>query len=160
MKKILFTALVILLLGLNGFAQNRSSTQSGEQRMILTGVVYDINGAVIVSGTTVIAYNGNGKKYGSVTNDEGIYKIDLPLAAYKIEVAAPGFCPKQVEDFIIVNSTHGKMSLDFVLEVAASHAPSCKQEKIIEEQPKRKTKRKARPIIIASERKLNVRTNG
>ncbi len=156
MKKILFTALVISLLGSSGFAQHPRSSQFGEPKMILTGVVYDVNGAVIVNGTMVIAYDGNGKKYESVTNDEGVYKLELPLAAYKIKVSAPGFCPKQVEDFIIVDSTHGKMSLDFVLEVAGP----CRQEKIIEEQPKRKTKKKARPIIIAIERKLNVRTNG
>lgn len=148
MKKILFTAFVILLLSLSNLAQNPRSSQFGEPKMTLTGAVYDINGAVIVNGTMVVASDGNGKKYESVTNDEGFYKIELPLAAYKIKVSAPGFCPRQVEDFIIVDATHGKMSLDFVLESRASHAPSCKQEKTIEEQPKRETKKKARPIII------------
>src|ERR1044071_1074760 len=147
MKKILFTALVILLLSLSVFAQSRGSTQAGEPRIILAGGVYDINGGVIVNGTTVIASDGNGKKDESATNDEGYYKIELPLAAYRIKVSAPGFCPRQAEDFIIVDATHGKMSLDFVLEVGGS----CRLEKTIEEQPKRKTKKKCRPIIIERE---------
>jgi hypothetical protein len=156
MKLFLLISLAALFLSVVGFAQSRDSSRAGEPTMILTGVVYDINGSVIVSGTKIIAYNSAGRKYESATSDEGFYRFDLPLAIYKIEASAPGFCPRQIQDFRVINSTHGKMSLDFVLEVAGP----CRQEKIIEEQPKRKTKKKSRPIIIAMERKLNVRTNG
>jgi hypothetical protein len=160
MRKILVTVFVLSILGLNAFAQSQSSPPSGQPKMILTGVVYDLRGSVIVNGTVVIAEGVDAKKHETSTNDEGVYKLELPLGLYKIKVSAPMFCPRQVENYIVVDSTYGKMSLDIVLESAASHAPSCKQEKIIEEQPKRKTRKKSRPVIIAIERKLNVRTDG
>ena len=155
MGRVMFIPLIALLLSFSASVQSQNTVQSVEPTMILMGVVYDINGSVIVTAK-VVANKSDGREYESATSDEGVYKFDLPLAIYKIEVSAPGFCPRQVQDFRVINSTHGKMSLDFVLEVAGS----CKQQKIIEERPKRKTKKNSRPIIMAIERKLNVRTNG
>jgi hypothetical protein len=155
MNKILSAAFITALLVFNASAQSPSSSQTSGPTMVLTGVVYDINGAVIVNGTRVVAESGDAGRRETSTNEEGVYKFVLPLSTYKIKVSAPGFCPRQIEDFILVNSTHGKMSLDFVLEVAGP----CKQEKITEEEPKRRTKKKSSPIIII-ERKHNVRTDG
>jgi Carboxypeptidase regulatory-like domain len=141
MKAFLFITMLVLLLGLGVFAQAQSPVQNSEPTMILTGAVYDINGAVIVNGTKIAAYSSGGKRYETTTNEEGIYKIQLPLATYKIEASAPGFCSERMAHFRVVNSTYGKMSLDFVLEVA-DNQPDCKQEVSIGKQSQRKIKRK------------------
>lgn len=117
MRRFLLIPLAALLLGGSAFAQSSTSAQANEQRMILTGAVYDINGSVIVGETKVVASDAAGRKYESAASDEGYYKFELPLAVYQIEVSAPGFCTARVERFKVVNSTHGKMSLDFVLDV-------------------------------------------
>jgi hypothetical protein len=140
LKKSLFALLVVLFLGFNALAQSRDPVQTPEPKTMLTGVVYDINGAVIVD-TLIVAYNKDGKKYETATNDEGVYKVELPLALYVIQVGASGFCPAQVDRFRIVNSTHGKMSLDFVLDVVES-PQRCKHQFILEMRPKRKPKKK------------------
>jgi hypothetical protein len=114
--------------------------------MTLTGAVYDINGAVIVNGTSIVANSTVRRAYEAKTNEEGIYKISLPLGIYRIKVSAPGFCPSQMERFRIVNSTYGKMSLDFVLEVADS-PEACKHEITINHKFKRKTDKKSKIII-------------
>lgn len=116
-KRVLLTPLVVLLLSVVALAQGRAPAQTGKPTTILTGAVYDVNGAVIVSGTRIVASGTVGGAYEATTNDEGIYKIELPLGVYKIKVSAPGFCPSQMERFRVVNSTYGKMSLDFVLEI-------------------------------------------
>jgi hypothetical protein len=144
LKTSLLALVIVLLLSFGAQAQSLDSAQTPEPKTMLTGVVYDTNGAVIVD-TLVVAYNKDGKKYETATNDEGIYKIELPLALYAIQVGASGFCPAQVDRFRIVNSTHGKMSLDFVLDVAES-PERCKHQFILETRPKRKPKKKPNPV--------------
>jgi hypothetical protein len=145
MKKSLLAFQVVLLLNFGAFAQSRDSVQPNGPKTMLTGVVYDINGAVVVD-TLIVAYNKDGKKYETATNDEGVYQVELPLALYKIEVGAHGFCPAQVDGFRTVNSTYGKMSLDFVLEVAGSKE-GCKYKSILDKKSKRPTNKK--PKLIA-----------
>lgn len=117
MKRILFTSLAVLLLSVCASAQATAPARDSRPTMTLTGVVYDTNGAVIVTGTKIVASGDVGAPYETATNDEGVYKIKLPLGVYRIRVSAVGFCAAVVERFRVVNSTYGKMSLDFVLEV-------------------------------------------
>jgi hypothetical protein len=145
MKKALLALPVVLLLSFGVFAQSPDSVQTNGPKTMLTGVVYDINGAVVVD-TLIVAYKRDGKKYETATNDEGVYQIELPLALYAIQVGASGFCPAQVDRFRVINLPHGKMSLDFVLEVAES-PEGCKHQFIFETRPKRKPKKK--PGLIA-----------
>jgi hypothetical protein len=109
------------------------------------GAVYDINGAVIVNGTRIIAAAPAGETYEATTNIEGTYELKLPLGIYKIKVSAPGFCSYQLERYRVVNSTYGKMALDFVLEVGGGQE-GCKHEIIIPK-PKRKTDKRAITVI-------------
>ena len=120
MRRLLLVPLIALFLSSSASAQSRNAVEPAEPTMILTGAVYDIQGSVIVNETRVVAYHADGRKYQSATSDEGFYKIELPLAVYKIEVSAPGFCLARVDRFKVVNSTHRKMSLDFVLDVQNS----------------------------------------
>ena len=117
MKRILFTSLAVLLLSVCASAQGNAPARDIWPTMTLTGVVYDTNGAVIVTDLKIVISGVTGAPYETATNDEGVYKIKLPLGVYRIRVSAVGFCAAQVERFRVVDSTYGKMSLDFVLEV-------------------------------------------
>ena len=125
MKWLLLTPLIALFLTSAVYGQNRKSLHYDDETMTLTGTVYDVNGAVIVSGVRVVAYSLEGNEYAAPTNNEGIYTIHLPFSTYKVEAWAPGFCRTQIERFTVVNSTNGKMSLDFVLNVAGAEQPGC-----------------------------------
>lgn len=134
MKRILFTPLLLLLLCGGASAQGAKPAEGGGQKMSLTGVVYDPNGSVIVNGVEVIAEAPGGKRFETSTDDEGFFKLSLPLGVYSVRVRAPAFCTSEVEGFRVVNSTHGKMSLDFVLEPSGSHT-SCRQNRKNERRP-------------------------
>lgn len=145
MKRFLLISLISLLLGGSAFAQKHTSAEVAEQTMTLTGAIYDIQGSAIAQQAKVVAYDKAGRKFEAATDDEGFYQMPLPLAPYKmsalykIEVTAPGFCVERLERYKIVDATHGKMSLDFVLEVC----PSINTIQISDKQrPKRKSKSK------------------
>ena len=68
--------ILVLILGL-AISINSQTTD----KAILSGTIYDANGAVIV-GMKVTAINEKGKRFEAVTNDEGIYFLDLPFNLY------------------------------------------------------------------------------
>ena len=152
MKASLRLLSVALLMGSSVFAQASNSSQANAPKMILTGTIYDINGAVIPRGH-VTAASVDGNKFEAITNNEGTYKFEISLGVYRITSSAPGFCSSTVERFIVINSTFGKMSLDLVLEVP-DNQPGCRHEMTI----KKPRKSHRRPRTIAEERL--VRNNG
>ena len=111
MKRLLLLLVALILTG-SVLAQATSTSQGKTTKGVLTGTVYDVNHAVIVA-SEVVAQDPKGKEYWATTNTEGVYKFELPLATYRIEANAPGFCPKRVEMFKMRNSRTGP--LDFVL---------------------------------------------
>ena len=124
------------------------SSQNVDKKVVLTGKVYDINGAVIMS-SQVVAGNSAGKEYRATTNDEGVYKIELPIDIYAIKVDAPGFCPSRVRFFRLRNSPSGVMPYDFVLDVSDGDRP-CKQKSLIEKEPKKQERKIRKPEIFRS----------
>lgn len=126
MKRLLSIPGIVLFLVSNVFGQS----QETQTTMTVTGAVYDWNGSVIVNGTQVSAEDKNGKRFDAVTNDEGIYSVQLPLGVYTVQAIAPGFCPTGVRGFRVVNATHGRMSLDFVLDVGATHQQCAREIRI------------------------------
>lgn len=139
-KSLLQIGGIVLLMVVNGFSLDRPEQP---QTMLLTGVVYDQNGAVIIT-SRVVAYGPDAKEYETSTNSEGIYELQLPLGTYEMEASAVHFCPTLVKGFAVVNSTYRKMSQDFVLVVRDS---KCKDER-----PKKRKQvrpdRKQAPIEI------------
>jgi hypothetical protein len=113
MKRLLLVLVALILAG-SVLANTRNTSQGETTKVVLTGTVYDPNHAVIVS-SEVVARSPVGKDYWATTNTEGVYKFELPLATYRIEANAPGFCPKRVEVFKLRNSRPGP--LDFVLDL-------------------------------------------
>ena len=96
---------------------------------ILTGTVFDPNGAVI-PGTKITAVNQKGEKFETLTNEDGEYVLKLPFneyaPTYKFKVAKyeitvlkdNGFAATVVKDFKFVSGFTSQMRLDFALDVA------------------------------------------
>ena len=130
-----FLLFVWLALILAGAVLGTPSGASQGKKLILIGTVYDPNHAVIAN-SEVVAQNFEGIEYSAVTNDEGVYKFELPFATYKIEANASGFCPRRVDVLRVHNSPTQK--LDFVLEIKQGDRP-CRQKTMIKnERPTRK----------------------
>ena len=113
--------ILVLILGLSIFAN--------AQKAILSGAVYDANGSVIVEAK-VTAINDKGAKFVTLTNDEGIYSLDLPfnsydsktsanfkMTKYEITVEQKHFKKYVLKDFNFIPSYKGKMNLDIALDV-------------------------------------------
>lgn len=96
--------------------QKETSAQNNEKVITLSGIVYDITGAV-VGNTNVSAKNSENKIFQTKTNDDGVFNLKLIPANYEIEFEAVGFKKVKLSKFRVVNSTYGKISQDIVLEV-------------------------------------------
>ena len=125
--------------------QSGGSSQNVDKKVLLTGTVYDTNGSVIPF-SHVLAENSAGKEYRATTNDEGVYKIELPIDIYAIKVDAPGFCPSRVR-FFRVRKALFDTPLDVVLEVAEADKP-CEHKTPVIKEPKKPKIRK--PDIFRS----------
>jgi hypothetical protein len=100
------------------------------QNAVLSGSVYDPNGALIINAN-VTAINEKGEKFETITNNEGVYILNLPfniydttksvigfkVAKYEIIIESVYFEKLILKDFKFVSSTEGKMTLDFALDV-------------------------------------------
>ncbi len=118
-----FLQILVLILGLVVLAN--------AQKAILSGTVYDANGAVIPK-TRVIATNEAGECFETLANDEGTDSLNLPfndyssrkssnfkITKYEIRVNREnGFDKFVLKDFMFVPSSKGKMNLDISLDAA------------------------------------------
>ncbi len=97
------------------------------QKAVLTGSVYDPNGSLIVN-SKITAVNQKGEKFVALTNEEGVYILNLPLDKYKpilnqkitkyeITVESPNFEKFILKNFKFIGSSKGQMNLDFALDV-------------------------------------------
>lgn len=102
----------ICVLSLCGFSQN----------IKLTGTIFAPNGAIVPSGQIRVVHE-KGQSTVSSSNTEGIFELDLIPGLYSIEVSGKGFLTVKHNEFLVVNSTTGKMSIDFVLFGAKYHEP-------------------------------------
>ncbi|CAN5656673.1 hypothetical protein BH18ACI4_BH18ACI4_25530 [soil metagenome] len=136
---------VLLMFTLFGSAQLLTG-QTGpfptRKPSILSGRVFDRNGAVIV-GSEVSLAGDRGARFGAVTNDEGIYSVDLPAGFYILQVRANGFSTFRLECYQI--PSEGRVNLDVTLKV--------KDESGCESDPGKETKKpsprdkESKPIV-------------
>ena len=116
---------LVLILGLTVFAN--------AQKTVLSGTVYDANGAVIVK-SKVTALNQKGEKFETFTNNEGVYTLNLTyipvepgfsykMAKYDLTVEAEGFEKFTLKDFNVTGKYTKKMQLDFALDVLVISDP-------------------------------------
>ena len=100
------------------------------QKAVLSGTVYDANGAVIPA-TKITAINEKGERFETETNGEGVYVLnlafnlydtktssDFKIAKYEIVIdREKGFEKFVLTDFKFVPSYKGRMNLDIALDV-------------------------------------------
>lgn len=98
------------------------------QKSILTGSVYDAYGALII-GAKITAINEKGEKFEALTNNDGIYILNLPynpyrpeivdfkIAKYEIIVEKENFEKTIIKNFKFAPSYKGKVNLDFAMDV-------------------------------------------
>jgi hypothetical protein len=127
--------------------QPRSSSQNTDKNVVLHGTVYDTNGSVIPS-SHVVARNSAGKEYRATTNGEGVYKIELPMDLYAIEVDASGFCASRVRFFRVRKSLFST-PLNIVLEVAEGDTP-CEHKTPVIKEPNKQERKIRKPEIFRS----------
>jgi len=95
---------------------------------ILTGTVFDRNGAVI-PGTKITAVNSKGQKFETQTNEDGEYILELPfneygsIAKYDMTFEKSGFAKGVLKDFKFVGGYNSEMHLDLALDAGVSGGP-------------------------------------
>ena len=92
------------------------------QSIRLTGTVFDPNGAV-VTNAQIKAVDEKGRSISGSSNTDGSFEINLIPGLYAIDVSSPGFLTIRYNEFLVVNSTMGKMTMDFVLFGSKFHEP-------------------------------------
>ena len=92
------------------------------QDIKLTGTCFDPNGSLIVTAQIAVIDEKGTKTTGS-TDSEGQFEFKVHPGIYSLSVAATGFLTVQYPEFLVVNSTTGKMAQDFVLFGAKYHEP-------------------------------------
>lgn len=104
------------------FKELAAPRTASANEIVLTGVVYDINGAVIV-GARIEAKRRNGVVIVGTSNGVGIYDLRLEPDIYSLTIKSYGFRTRVIKDYLVVDSTYKKMYIDVVLEVANDHEP-------------------------------------
>ena len=90
------------------------NAQNSEKLFLMSGTIYDLNKAVVVA-TKITAESENGKKFNTVSNNEGVYKLSLPFGKYTIEFQQEGFKLSRFINF--ENFSLPERRLDVTLEV-------------------------------------------
>ena len=116
MKAGTFVSVLLILISF-GSAQRLTGQEgppSTKRLSTLTGRVFDRNGSVIV-GSEVSLAGFRGTKFGAVTNDEGIYSVDLPAGFYNLQIGANDFATFSLECYQV--PSEGRLNLDVTLNV-------------------------------------------
>ena len=87
---------------------------------ILSGIVYDAVKA-IVPATKLIAKHNDGRIFETISDDEGVYKIQLPFGKYTLEFSRNGFKNYIVENFENTFLTDESFDVDFIV----GHCSDC-----------------------------------
>ncbi|MEP6903933.1 MAG: carboxypeptidase-like regulatory domain-containing protein [Actinomycetota bacterium] len=95
---------------------NAQNVSERLEKSNLSGTVFDETGAVITQ-TKVAFTSKTGKVFNTVTNQDGIYQIELNEGNYLIEFYKEGFKPYKFENYKL--AFRSKMQLDVSLDVGA-----------------------------------------
>src|SRR5215203_3173088 len=117
MKKIPLILMIFvsfLLAALSVFPQSPTAT--------LTGVVTDLNDAVVQGATVTVTNKATNFARTSTTNDNGVYVISsLPVGEYKVKTEAAGFQPINADVILNIGQT---LSFNQSLEVGQGGHPT------------------------------------
>ena len=117
--------LLVLIFGLAVITNSQNIDKA-----ILSGTVYDQIGGTIQNAKIIIT-DKNNKRFETVTNESGVYEIELPFTMYKgnynirislitkysIRVESRGFRVTEIKNFNFIQPKSRKMQLDIALEV-------------------------------------------
>ena len=92
------------------------------QEVELSGTIYDPNGAVVASAQ-IRAIDEKGHTVSAKSDFEGSFVLKLVPGIYALDVSAPGFLTIKYNEYLVVNSTKGKMTMDFVMFGGKYHEP-------------------------------------
>lgn len=84
-----------------------------DSKTIVSGVITIRHGAVIPNAK-VIGEDKEGKRFSSVTNSDGEFKLELPGGVYKIEIISYPFTEFVIAEYLVGSS--GNMRLNVVLQ--------------------------------------------
>ncbi|PYX33432.1 MAG: TonB-dependent receptor [Acidobacteria bacterium] len=94
MRRTLGLIVVVVLLGVFGYAQTF--------RGAINGTVTDPSGAVVAGANVKATNSGTGVTLSTVSTSDGQFAFqDLPLGTYKIEVSASGFRPTAIDNVAV-----------------------------------------------------------
>jgi hypothetical protein len=92
------------------------------QKVKLSGIVFDYNGAVVPIANVRATSAKSVRHVSAVSNDEGVYQLELQPGLYSLEVSRDGFLTLGYSEYLVVNASAG-MKLDFVMFGAMYHEP-------------------------------------
>ncbi|HXG86337.1 MAG TPA: carboxypeptidase-like regulatory domain-containing protein [Pyrinomonadaceae bacterium] len=149
--KIFISLVLFLVFSTYIEAQQKETTAKNKEKLIiLSGIVYDISGAV-VANTIVTVKTAENRNIQTKTNEEGKFELKLLPAIYEIEFDSPGFKKLKLLNFRVVNSYSGKINHDVVLEVGNCNDCELMIEESIKENKKPKPVEESAifdPVII------------
>ena len=98
-----------------------SFASAQEQRGLITGTVFDAQGAVVPGAAVTVTDEGTGAVYNGKTTGEGTFTIPgLPSGSYSVVIVAPGFsCRMQIAHFTGRAAVHPAVLLHSLLSLPA-----------------------------------------
>ncbi|MGI8788087.1 MAG: TonB-dependent receptor domain-containing protein [Pyrinomonadaceae bacterium] len=108
-----FAVLCVLVAASSVFAQLTTGN--------LQGVVRDPNKAVVAGASVKVTNTETGVVRETTTNQDGLYRVVnlLPGALYRVEVAAPGFAARTVENVAVRLATENSADIELGVQGAA-----------------------------------------
>lgn len=103
------------------FAETNYTDRVGG-KIVLTGNVFDPNGALI-PGVQIRASGPSGNVTSTDSSASGIFSLPIAPGLYRLQITKSGFISANFPEFLVVNSSTGKMSMDIVLFPGLSHSP-------------------------------------
>ena len=121
--KVLSTLVLCLVASMGVFGQivTKAHTEN-DQKIKFTGVAYDPTGA-LVAGAEIKTVDSKGIATIAKSDNNAAFVIELVPGIYAIDVSALGFLTIKFKEYLIVDSTNGQMSMDFVMFGAKYHEP-------------------------------------
>src|SRR5829696_6942073 len=119
MIKTLISFGIVFVLGIHCHARKNEDSYTNKEKLItFSGVVYDIEGAVISARVSISAMDKVNTIVQSRTTESGRFVLKLQPGIYQLVIEAKqvGFKKQIYTNFRIVDSTLGTFNSDFVLE--------------------------------------------
>jgi hypothetical protein len=111
-----FLQILVLIFASSIFA----NAQNTERVFILRGTIYDAMKAV-VPATELIAKHKDGQIFKTISNDDGVYKIELPFGKYILKFSRNAF-----KDYIVNNfENFSEVSESFDIDFIEGHCADC-----------------------------------